>query len=213
MPQFAIHFEAEDKFLVDRAKDLPASVVEGTHWNDQGMNRRIKEYRAKNNDANNVQDFMRNLIGPANVLAVDVSKPEDDQLLSMKEIIEQKGKPCCINMISDSDRKYLDGLDKAAKKAAKAKAREEAQLAKEQALSNPPTTTDRGGKEAKDKKGKKEEHHVEEQQDVNEALLEEEETEEEVDEIEQIIQQEEAQAAERQQREAELKKQQELEKE
>lgn len=34
VPQFAIHFEAEDKYLVDRAKELPSSVVEGTHWND-----------------------------------------------------------------------------------------------------------------------------------------------------------------------------------
>lgn len=162
------------------------------------MNRRIKEYRAKNNDACNVQDFMRNLIGPANVLAVDVSKPEDEQLRSMQEIIEQKGKPCCINMISDSDKKFLGDLDKAAKKAAKAKAREEALLAKEQALSNPPTTTDRGGKDVKGGKGKKEEIvHVEEQPDPNEALLEEEETEEEVDEIEQIIQLEEQQAQER----------------
>jgi hypothetical protein len=32
----------------------------------------------------------------------------------MAEIIEQKGKPCCINMITDSDRKFLSNLDKIA---------------------------------------------------------------------------------------------------
>ena len=43
----------------------------------------------------------------------------------MQEIIEQKGKPCCINMITESDKKFLDGLAKAAAKEARAKARAE----------------------------------------------------------------------------------------
>lgn len=73
VPQYAIDFEAEDPFLISKAKELPQTVVEGTHWNDQGMVRRIKEYRAKNNDASSVQEFIRNLIGPANVLAVNIT--------------------------------------------------------------------------------------------------------------------------------------------
>jgi len=28
----------------------------------------------------------------------------------MEEIIEQKGKPCCINMISNDDKKFLQNL-------------------------------------------------------------------------------------------------------
>lgn len=55
----------------------------------------------------------------------------------MKELIESKGKPCCINMISDSDKKYLADLEKAAQKLARAKAREEAQKA---AAEQPPNT-------------------------------------------------------------------------
>jgi hypothetical protein len=47
------------------------------------------------------------MIGPANVLAIDASKPEQEQLSAMQEIIEQKGKPCCINMITDSDYAFL----------------------------------------------------------------------------------------------------------
>jgi len=47
-------------------------------------------------------------------------------MLKMQEIIEQKGKPCCINMISDDDRKYLANLEKMAQKEARAKARAEA---------------------------------------------------------------------------------------
>lgn len=47
----------------------------------------------------------------------------------MQEIIEQKGKPCCINMISEEDKKYLANLEKQALKEARAKARAEAALA------------------------------------------------------------------------------------
>ena len=46
----------------------------------------------------------------------------------MQEIIEQKGKPCCINMISEEDRKFLANLDRLAAKEARAKARAEAAI-------------------------------------------------------------------------------------
>jgi adenylate kinase family enzyme len=48
VPQYALYFEAEDSFLIQKAKELPPHVLEGSHWNDAGMNRRLKEYRAKN---------------------------------------------------------------------------------------------------------------------------------------------------------------------
>ena len=114
VPQYALAFEAEDALLVAKAKELAPTVVEGTHWNDAGMTRRLKEYRAKNPDSGNVKDFFVEIIGPANVLEIDVQLPEEDQLAKMKEIIEQKGKPCCINMIADSDRKFLANLEKQA---------------------------------------------------------------------------------------------------
>jgi len=49
----------------------------------------------------------------------------------MMEIIEQKGKPCCINMISDGDRKFLANLERGVQKEARAKARAEAAAAAE----------------------------------------------------------------------------------
>ena len=76
VPQYALAFEAEDALLVSKAKELAANVVEGTHWNDAGMVRRLKEYRAKNPDSGNVKDFFIEIIGPANVLAIDVQLPE-----------------------------------------------------------------------------------------------------------------------------------------
>ena len=47
------------------------------------------------------------------------------------EIIERQGKPCCINMISEDDRRFLSNLDKAAKREAKVKAKTEAAVAAE----------------------------------------------------------------------------------
>ena len=43
----------------------------------------------------------------------------------MKEIIEQKGKPCCINMITNEDRRFLQMLEKKAKTEERAKLRAE----------------------------------------------------------------------------------------
>lgn len=42
--------EGDDGSLVQRAKDLPPEKVEGTHHNEAGMARRLKEYRTKNPD-------------------------------------------------------------------------------------------------------------------------------------------------------------------
>lgn len=128
LPQYCIAFEADDAFLSQRAKDIPPEQVEGTHFNDAGMARRLKEYRTRNPDdsGNTVKDFITETIGYPNVLVVDASIPNNEQLTKMQEIIEQKGKPCCINMITDDDKKFLANLEKIAAKAARQKARAEA---------------------------------------------------------------------------------------
>lgn len=128
VPQYAISFEADDALLSARTKELPPEKIEGTHHNEAGMARRLKEYRTRNVDdsGETVRDFFTEIIGYQNVLSVDASQPEPQQLAKMQEVIEQKGKPCCINMISDDDRKFLANLEKAAAKEARAKARAEA---------------------------------------------------------------------------------------
>lgn len=95
---------------MQKAKELPPAVLEGTHWTDKHMDRRIKEFRAKNPEGDNLMKFFTETIGPANVLDIHVNQPESEQLSKMKEIIEQKGKPCCINMITEGDRKYVASL-------------------------------------------------------------------------------------------------------
>lgn len=112
--------------MTQRAKDLAPEARDGTHLDDAGMVRRLKEYRARNTEESNVKDFFTQAIGHHNVLVVDSTEPTEDQLGKMREIIEQKGKPCCINMITAEDNKFLLGLKKQAEKEARAKARAEA---------------------------------------------------------------------------------------
>lgn len=80
LPQYCIAFEADDAFLSQRAKDIPPELVEGTHFNDAGMVRRLKEYRTRNPDdsGNTVKDFITETIGYPNVLVVDASIPNNE---------------------------------------------------------------------------------------------------------------------------------------
>ena len=151
------------------------------------MQRRLKDYRARNveDSGETLKDFFNEIIGYENVLPVDALLPEVDQMQKMSEIIEQKGKPCCINMISDDDRKYLANLEKMAQKEARAKARAEAaQAAAEQEASGEPVE----GEEA------------EKPQELQES-------EEEVDEVTLMIQKEEQENAEKAKKDEVMKKQ------
>lgn len=116
IPQYVISLEADDAALIHRAKELP--ITEGSHHNDAGMVRRLKEYRARNVDdsGTTTKDFFAQAIGHLNVLAVNAMMPEKDQLSKMEALIEQKGKPCCINMITENDKKFLMQLEKDSKK-------------------------------------------------------------------------------------------------
>lgn len=130
--------EGEDAALIEKAKTLPPDQTAGTHLDDAGMARRLKEYRARNTDDSNMKEFFTEAVGYQNVLLIDSSQPGAEQLVKMREIIEQKGKPCCINMITEEDKKFLLGLKKAAEKEARAKARAEAAaLAAEQDVPEP----------------------------------------------------------------------------
>ena len=65
----------------------------------------------------------------------EIDLPEGELLPKMKEIIEQKGKPCCINMITEEDNKFLADIEKIKQKELRAKAREAAAA---EAEANPP---------------------------------------------------------------------------
>ena len=121
IPQYCISLEADDAILMQRAKEIPQGLMEGTHFNDAGMIRSCKEYRSINTEdsGTTVKDFITEAIGYPNVLVVNASIPNGEQITKMQEIIEQKGKPCCINMITQDDKKFLANLEKLAAKAAR----------------------------------------------------------------------------------------------
>jgi adenylate kinase len=133
LPQYAIAMEADDAHLAQKMKDLSPEKTANTHFDEAGMQRRLKEYRGKNveDSGETVRDFFNQLIGYQNVLVVDGTTPAEEQIARMRELIEQKGKPCCINMISDEDRKFLSDLEKKAAKELRRKQR--AELAAKQA--------------------------------------------------------------------------------
>lgn len=49
MPSSCIVLNGDDSFLLKRVRDLPESVIQGTHYNSADMKRRLKLYRAANN--------------------------------------------------------------------------------------------------------------------------------------------------------------------
>ena len=71
-------------------KDLAPEKITGTHHDDAGMARRLKDYRGRNveDSGETVRDFFNETIGYQNVLQVDCTMPEADQLSKMQEVIE-----------------------------------------------------------------------------------------------------------------------------
>ena len=65
MPQYTIISESDDAYLISKAKELPAEKLDGSHWNDAGMIRRLKEYRARNieDSRDTVKEFFTEHIG------------------------------------------------------------------------------------------------------------------------------------------------------
>ena len=64
LPQFVLSLEADDQQLQHKAKELHHEVVDGTHLNEVGMTRRLKEYRNRNPDnGDTVCSYFTNVIG------------------------------------------------------------------------------------------------------------------------------------------------------
>lgn len=78
VPQYAIALEGDDASLVQRAKDLAPEAKEGTHHDDAGMGRRLKEYRGRNPEGDSLKEFFTQAIGYPNVLVVDSGSPTED---------------------------------------------------------------------------------------------------------------------------------------
>lgn len=115
IPQYAIVLQGDDAPLKLRIKEhIPADKITETHYTDQHMDRRLKAYREQNvaESGNSVQCFFNKIIGRHNVITVHAMEDKEKNFAHIQEFIEQNGKPCCLNLITDRDLKFLKQLEK-----------------------------------------------------------------------------------------------------
>ena len=80
VPQYVIVFQGDDAYLKQRVKELPPEKTLDTHYNDQGMDRRLKLYREQNQNEHSVQDFFAKFIGKENIKVTEANKDEHTNL-------------------------------------------------------------------------------------------------------------------------------------
>jgi hypothetical protein len=62
-----------------------------------------------------VQDLFIKIIGKENTKYTAFDKEFNKHMAELQEFIERNGKPCCLNLITDADTKFLKSLEKKAK--------------------------------------------------------------------------------------------------
>jgi len=93
-PTSIIILKAEDAFLKQRVKELPEDKVTGTHFTEEGMNKRVKAYRDINNtEAGHPSVFDLFKERGINVFVEEALKNEKPLFESMKIYVERNGKP------------------------------------------------------------------------------------------------------------------------
>ncbi|XP_065055319.1 adenylate kinase 7-like [Rhopilema esculentum] len=84
MPEVVISLDAPDDFLKSRVMNLPESVVAGTHNTEEGLLRRLAEFRAVNTEDETVLNYYDELeIHPEHI---DITVDTDE---NMKETVEK----------------------------------------------------------------------------------------------------------------------------
>jgi len=95
MPEVVASLEAPDEFLKNRVMNLPESVVAGTHNTEEGLTRRLAEFRAINTEDETVLNYFDELeIHPDHI---DITH---DKTRKMTKIVEQ------IKKLMGSPRNY-----------------------------------------------------------------------------------------------------------
>lgn len=106
-----------------------------THFTEAHMDRRLKIYRDSNvhDSGSSVQCFFTKAIQSANkganisenVKVISSFSLSDTELLAdLQAFIERNGKPCCLNLITERDNKFLKNLEKQHSKAGEGDAHE-----------------------------------------------------------------------------------------
>ncbi|EAS02125.2 Dpy-30 motif protein (macronuclear) [Tetrahymena thermophila SB210] len=92
IPESVVFFQASDEFLKQRVKELPEEKVAGTHYNEEGMNRRLADYR-KHNEQNTGEPilfdfFKQNQIDP---LIINSQNHDNEPFDNLRSFIERNG--------------------------------------------------------------------------------------------------------------------------
>ena len=115
-------------------KDLPPDQIEGTNKSDANLVRRLGVYREMNSSVDaesHIHNFFSKLIGSENCMLLDnpdVTTDQEKTMKLMRSKLEQNGKPCCLNLITENDNRFLKNIERIARREAR-----EAALAKRQA--------------------------------------------------------------------------------
>lgn len=84
MPEVVVCMEADDAFLKNRIMNLPENVVTGTHNTEEGLSRRLAEYRAISGEDDTILNFFdENEVYPEKM---DATKDESD---SMRDTVDK----------------------------------------------------------------------------------------------------------------------------
>lgn len=88
-----------------------------THYTDPHMDRRLKVYRDHNveGSGNSIHCFFKKIMDEGNIITVNSADPEDKNLAVLQTFIERNGKPCCLNLITNQDLRFLKSLEKKVK--------------------------------------------------------------------------------------------------
>lgn len=85
--------EADNDFLKLRVKELPAEKVDGTHFTDAHMERRLKMYRETNSSTeqeSHIYNFFTKVIGSESVMLLDGESTVEDEktLQKIQKLLE-----------------------------------------------------------------------------------------------------------------------------
>lgn len=87
MPEFVFNLEATDEFLRHRVMNLSENVVHGTHNTEEGLIRRLEQYRAMNSEDDTVLNYFDDI--EFHPEKIDVTK---DNSPMMKDTVEKMKK-------------------------------------------------------------------------------------------------------------------------
>ena len=114
-------------------KGLPSEQIEGTNKSAAELKRRLAIYRETNSNIeseSHIHHIFTQLIGEENCMLLDnpeITANQDKTLSMMQAKLEQNGKPCCLNLITDNDNKFLKNIERLARREAREKEMDKSQ--------------------------------------------------------------------------------------